>query len=340
MKKILVTGMTSPQASSKINEKTTYFSGILVEILENAGYDVEHSVPSLWWDQEYFDTFDAVLVGIAPITSVTSNYVYGGLSVIEQLKDTNKLKMFIDAPEPHQIFSSLRSVVAHDGSIVKPFYSFRKEYSDARSKENVSRLMTAVDYLLNSNWKTCIYPSLPWTSHYKVCAQVDENAAKMLKPLSVDAYLLSDADRTVVEKSIVKKPIWLASDISSGWTKRTMANSKLQFVPIKDSGRTSDLVIKERLLEHLGMAVSPQGRNGTWWSPLFSYAMNAMTPIVTDWRESSTIGESWNYIAPAVEDLDVFDRIDLSFSQKEQYVDKIADRSTVLHDVETYLQLQ
>jgi hypothetical protein len=340
VRKVLVTGMTSPQASSKINEKTTYFSGVLVEILESAGYDVEHSVPSVRWDKDYFDMFDVVLVGVSPVTSVTSNYVYGGLSVIEQLKDSSKLKMFIDAPEPHQIFSSLRSVIAHEGSIVKSFYSFRREYHEARSEEVTARLMSAVDYLINDNWKTCIYPSLPWASHYKVCAQVDENAAKALSPLNVDAYLLNDTDRAVVEKSIVKKPVWLASDISSGWTKRTMANSKLPFIPVKESGRTSDLVVKERLLNHLGAAVSPHGRNGTWWTPLFVYAMNTVTPIVTDWRESSSLGESWNYIAPAVEDLDVFDRIDLSFSQREQYVDKIADRSTVLHDIETYLQLR
>ena len=47
MKKVLVTGMTSSQSSIRANLRTLQFSGVLVDILEKAGYDVTHEPPSV-----------------------------------------------------------------------------------------------------------------------------------------------------------------------------------------------------------------------------------------------------------------------------------------------------
>jgi len=341
MKKVLVTGMTSSQSSSRANLRTLQFSGVLVDILEKAGYDVTHEPPSVEWDAAFLDEYDAVVAGVSPITSVSANYAYGGLSVIDTLKDSDKLIMFIDAPAPHQIFSSLRAISTVPDNIVKQFYSSRREYFEAKRPGVKNRLLSAVDYLLNDNWKTCLYPELPWNNHYKVCAQVGDNAAKALKPVNVDSYLVSDmAATTAVEKAIVKKHVWVASDVTSSWTKRVAATSKFPFTAAKDGYKSTDASLKTKLEGSSGAAISPHGRDGSWWTPMFAYAMNTITPVVTDWRDSGTIGDAWNYIASAVEDLDPFDRIDLSFSQKEQYADKIPDRSTVLQTLETHLQLQ
>lgn len=340
MKKVLITGMTSSQSSASANLRTLQFSGVLADILEKAGHDVHQDIPSIEWDREFLDEYDAVLVGVSPVTSISANYSYGGLSVINELKGSDKLTLFIDAPEPHQIFSSLRSIDATPENIVKPFYSSRRDYYEAKDPEVKKRLLSAVDYLLNDNWAVCLYPELPWGNHYKVCAQVGENAAKALQPISVDSYVLSDIGKNTVEKAVIKKNIWVASDISSSWTKRVAANAKFPFTAAKESFKSSDLVLKEKLESSSGAAISPHGRNGSWWTPMFAYAMNSLTPIVTDWRDSSALGDAWNYIAPAVEELDPFDRIDLSFSQKEQYADKIPSRSAVLANLESQLQLQ
>lgn len=340
MKKILITGMTSPQASSQLNAKTTHFAGVVTDVLESGGHDVEHLKPSIEWDEEFLDDYDAVLVGVSPITSIASNYAYGALNVIDVMKNSDKLTLFVDAPEPYQIFSSLRSIDAKPESIVKPFYSGRKDYTEAKTKAAKMRLLSAVDYLLNDVWKVCLYPELPWSNEYKIKAQVGENAARSFQPVSVDSYLLSEVRHSEIERAIMKKPFWVATDIDSSWTKKARASSKFSFVPAREGSRLSDANVKTRLIESSGAAISPHGKNGTWWSPIYAYAMNALAPIATDWRESGEIGSSWSYIPPSIEELDPIDRIDLSFSQREQYSDKIQSKSSVLHDIEKYLQLQ
>ena len=129
MSKILITGMTSSHTSENANMRSLSFAGVLNHVLTVNGHEVIQDQPSVSWNLNDLAEYDAVLVGISPITSLSSNYAYGALSVIDVLLDDPRLKLFIDSPEPTRITSSLRAISKTPDNITKPFYSYRKGFS-------------------------------------------------------------------------------------------------------------------------------------------------------------------------------------------------------------------
>jgi len=67
--------------------------------------------------------------------------------------------------------------------------------------------------------------------------------------------------------------------------------------------------------------------------------MNACTPVVTDWRESSALGESWTYLASHIEDLALDQRIELARQQMEAYIASIPSRRDATVDLYGALDL-
>jgi hypothetical protein len=67
--------------------------------------------------------------------------------------------------------------------------------------------------------------------------------------------------------------------------------------------------------------------------------MNACTPVVTDWRESSALGEPWTYLATYVEDLATDQRAELARAQMEAYIASIPSRRDATVDLYGALDL-
>jgi hypothetical protein len=318
MSKVFLTGMSAPQASSSSNKKSLTFAGVLDKVLTSAGHEVTWASPSVYMTKESLDKFDAVLVGISPLTSVGANRVYGALSVINSLKDTDKLTLFVDTPTPSQIEVSLRAVITNPETLTKSFFSYRKEYSNViADKDLLNSVLSGAKYLYENDWATTLYPKLPWKSDIKLAP----NAKTNLVGVNLDSHIILETD---VESD--RRPKWVIDNLTTTWAKSTTAALSLPNSLMKWNKGWTDEQVAEQILRSIGAIVSPDKRDGTYWSYRYIQAINSNTPVVTDWKESHLIGDAWNILATNIESMSQEKRDLVAMAQRESYVANIPSK--------------
>lgn len=333
MSKILITGMTSSHTSENANLRSLSFAGVLKYVLMREGHEVVQEQPEVGWNLQNLEEYDAVLVGISPITSLSSNYSYGALNVIDLLRDSDRLKLFIDSPEPIRITSSLRAIYKTPDNLTKPFYSYRKGFSQAIVPNMAGNLIDVVDMLLNDTWPTTMYPALPWDSKQRIVSQLPTGAADTLTAMNFDAFYITEQDTIDVEK----RDKWVV-DTYNSWTKKTLDTLSHSSVPMKWNKSWNDEQVGGQIASGIGALVAPNP-SGTWWTYRYVQAMNLKTPIATDWRESSVIDESWAYLASRIEDLSQDDRHELSSTQTSAYLENIPGKRDAVANLYNVLGL-
>lgn len=336
MSKILITGMSAPQASSEANKRSLSFAGLMAAVLVQQGHDVVQTDPEVSWTIEDLSEYDNVVVGISPLTSLSANRVYGALSVIDILLDTGKLVFFIDAPEPTKITSSLRAMVKSPENMAKPFYSYRKDYSYATMPNVLSNLIDVVQYLLNEKWPTTIYPALPWTGTGKIISQLPSGASESIHGVNLDSYLITNQD---VLEIVPREEKWVVENYLTTWTKSTIATLSLSTLPMKWHKGWSDSDVQSQISRCLGALISPYPTSGTWWSYRLIQCLNALTPVATDWRESGSLGPSWLHLAAFIEEMNDEQRRQLAKEQRDTYSSSIPSRREAAISLTDALQL-
>lgn len=321
MANILVTGMTASHTSETANERSLSFPGVLALALETQGHTVTLSAPDITWTTEDLERYDKVIVGVAPITSVAAGNTYGGLHVIDILWGDQRLALMVDAPRPLQIGASLRSIAGTPSNLVKPFYSKRRGYAQASEEKTTERLLSVVTRLLEEKWPLTIYPSLPWHDNETVAAQFLPNAIDSLLGLNVDVFLISP--KPPEEHSRVAR--WVVDDLSSPWVEKLIPTIGHPVKPMREKRTDTDNEVSARMSEAIGAIVSPH-KEGTWWSYRIMQALNNGTPVVANWRETGTIGESWQVLPSAIESLRLQELADLAWNQLDDYVKSIPSR--------------
>lgn len=335
MSHVLITGMSAPHASSDTNKRSLSFAGVIRHVLEQNGHTVTQDDPELSWNINDLDQYDAVLVGLSPLTSLSANRVYGALNLIDLLLESDKLKLFIDAPEPTRITASLRAIMKTPDNLTKTFYSYRQGYALASVPGMAQNLLDVVSYLLNEKWPTTLYPSLPWAGTGKVISQLPAGVAETLMPVNFDSYLLTQQDQLEVEK----RDKWVVENYNTTWTKNQTSILRYTSVPMKWHKGWTDNQVLAQISTGIGSLISPHQTGGTWWTYRLIQSMNACTPVVTDWRESSALGESWTYLASHIEDLTLDQRIELARQQMEAYIASIPSRRDATVDLYGALDL-
>ena len=325
--------MTAPQTSEKVNKNSKTFSSILHEVLTSAGHNVTWSAPSVTTTAEYLDTFDSVLVGLAPVGSLTSHKIYGALNVIDLAKKSNKLTLFVDLPNCSLITSSIKSVVNNPKSFTKPFYSKRKEYDFVVADPDVeSRLFEVLKSLNNEEWPTTIYPSLPWSDSSEI--KLPSVAKKNLYGVNLDSFYVTELPN-LNQKRIDKWSV----DIYNEWSTKAIKTLSLPTVPMKWGRGTSDNDVLDQISRSIGAIITTDKRNGTWWSYRYAQALNSNTPIATDWTVSQRLGEPWAVLASAIDTMSQEKRDLIALAQKEIYKLAIDDQKVSLNKLESILRI-
>jgi len=322
MSKILITGMSAPHASVEANKRSLSFAGLIKEVLTQNGHEVVQDDPEVSWNLQDLDQYDVVLVGLSPLTSLSANRVYGALNLLDLLKGSDKLKLFIDAPEPTRITASLRAVSKTPDNLTKPFYSYRKGYSYAVVPGMANNLLGVVNDLLNDTWPTTFYPALPWAGTGKIISQLPAGAAESLRPINLDSYILTPQDTFEIER----RDKWVVENYNTSWTKETTNMLALQSVPMKWHKGWSDEQVFAQIASGIGSLISPYQTGGTWWTYRLIQSLNASTPVATDWRESQAIGDSWTYLASHIETFSLDARVELAHAQRDDYMKAIPSR--------------
>jgi hypothetical protein len=322
MSKILITGMSASHSSEKANLRSLSFAGVMKLVLEQQGHEVIQENPEVSWNTKDLEQYDSVLVGISPLTSLSANHVYGALSVIDVLLDSPKLHLFIDAPEPAKITASLRAMVKTPDNLTKPFYSYRKGFSSATQPNMLENLLDVIDRLLNKQWPTTLYPSLPWTDEIKHVADcLPEGADNSLVGINLDSYLISTQDMIEIER----RDKWVVENYSTKWVKSTTSTLTHPTVPMKWNKAWTDEQVSTQISSGLGALIPPYS-SSTWWSYRYIQCMNNLTPIATDWKESQLIGSSWTHLASSIESMSQEERIRLAKDQRDSYIINIPTR--------------
>lgn len=321
-KKILITGMTAPQSSPTYNARKTFFAGALSRYLENAGFQVRISQPSISLTQKSeVGDFDYIFVGVSPILSVSANYSFGALSLIHSLKDSGKLFLFIDAPEPGKIFASLRAVHKQNSRLFSDIYQKRDSYKIAKTNKAVqNKIISSVDFLLNSQWPTTYYPALPWMIDTLDAPGFLINASSSCVGVHVDSIYLSPNPKPLNNKRLDQ---WVVEDPNTRWSVSTRQRLINPTVPMKDSRKWDEDAVLRNISESIGSLIGPKDDNFLWWSTRFFQSLNHETPIATDWKLSSRIGDSWSYLPTAIESMSLAQRYDLAYSQKIEYINAL-----------------
>ena len=338
MAKVLLTGMSAPQASAKANKTNKGFASLINEGLISAGHDVVWTDPNINFTKEMADQFDSIIVGISPITSLGANRVYGALGVIGAVLEyaPEKLSLLVDAPNVSQIDVSLRSVLTAPESLTKPFYSYRKDYLAVKnSPETQAKLLGVIKHLLESEWPTVVYPSLPWKDDSVVADKLPAGAGAQLVGLSLDSFVLVEP-----VESVDKAEKWVVDDLSSKWTKAVSATLINPCSPMKLTKGSTDYDVSEQIARSIGALISPDKKQETWWSYRYIQALNTYTPIASNWYETQELGEAWAMLAATIESCSEDKRRLIAIAQREAYSNSIPDRIEAVQQLQSALRIK
>lgn len=313
--KVLVTGM----ASSHTRPSTTpSFFGTLVSVVEKFA-TVEWATPSVTWTKDFLNQYDCIIVGVVPPTNLGANKIYGAMHVINIMYSSPKLRLVVDEAQLWQFKSSLASVDRNVDTLFSPFYSKRREFELAMSEGNKQSVKSAATKLLNSPWPKTIYPDMPWKTVGSVTQFVSKQSPFRLYGINLDAHLITEP-----KPSAYCSNIWVADLPNAPWTKKLEKLLSLPIAPLKRNPREDEGLVSGRLESSFGLLVAPKDRGvGTWWSYRYIQAMNSLVPIVSDWRETGQLSNSWYILGATIEDATPEQRLEIAASQRRDYLNAI-----------------
>jgi len=314
--KILITGSTSQQASQRAAERFPTFASMMAEALRRNGDEVDFVEPSFKFTKQYLSIYDLVIVGITPPTSVAANKVYPAFAVANRAKELGILALFIDAPEPFKIVSSLKSCFTGKTDLFKSFYSKRKEYELVKADPELqAEVISFNEFLYKKEWPVTLYPSLPWTSSYSVTRGVPNIKEENLFGVNFD-YQIFEETKTVEPANAQ----WWSADVVNTWTKSIAATVKNVVLPVRESSWQSNDVVEENLQKSVGLIATVYRAREPWWSAYIAKALALKKPVVTDWLHSGSLDPSWDYLASTVEELTEEQRTELAERQADVYM--------------------
>ncbi len=328
--KVFITGCTAAHASKYANEKNSSFAGIVSSALTELGCEIVWDSPSVKLSKDYLSQFDSVLVGLSSPTNVTSHRIYGALSVIKHCLELGNLSLFIDTPDPHKIYGGIRDIYKNPQSLVKGFYSKKREYNLVLEQNNYANVITAINKLYTEAWPRVIVPSYPWTSQEvvsKYIPNIDNNKLFLVSP---DSYLLEiQQDRTYP----VDGDYWCIDNVKTKWSQTVMENLVQPTMSYRETKWEGNKAILERLSGSLGALVSTYKDGSPWWMPSLSQALFVGVPVVTDWRHTSYMGADWSLLPASVEEMTPNERLNTAKIQKETYINNLPNWASVKEDL-------
>lgn len=321
MKRILITGMTSPQASSGLGDRNTTLAKLMTQSIETRNHAVTWKPADLVTDPRQLDGYDAVVIGVAPVTSLSANYSYGALTTMYHLLDDPRLTLFIDAPDPGQIRTSLQSVVSNPDGLFKPFYRARRDYGAVSgSAELQTYVWGACRALLQEAWPTTLYPELPWNnSEAWLQKSLPEGATGSVRAINLDSLILTSPG----PKEAPTGDRWLVDAYQTKWSQSVMSGLTTQVLPVKWHKGWTDAQILGQMSLAKGVLISPQKPGGTWWSQYYAMALSCGVPVATYWQDSERLGAPWTELAASIELRSDAERRALADSQRALYENSI-----------------
>lgn len=320
--KILITGCTAQQASSRTALRTPTFSSLLTRAFQDAGATVEIVEPTKYITSEQLSEYASVIVGIAPPTSLSANKVYPAFAIANKARKLGNLSLFIDAPEQYKLQASLKSVSLNVADLSKDFYQNRKSYSHLVSdSEFRTDVFEFNEYLYAERWPTTFFPGLPWSKSETISKSLPNTDSDNLVPVEVDSYILR---APFVQANFSGSRGYITCDMpTTKWAKSIITTLNCDVVATRFSRWEKQETTLERIRSSVATIASVYRNNEPWWSPALAQSLSVGVPVVTDWRLSSFLGPEWGHLASRIEEMGPEERFNLAINQKESYIKNI-----------------
>lgn len=316
--KVLITGSTAQQGSPRAANKAPTFSGLLVKALQDGGVEVDFQEP---YKSLKIDEYDSVVVGIAPLTSISASKVYPALYLANKARKAGNLVMLLDAPEVHKTQASIKSCALNLSDLTKSFYSRRRSYSDlVENKQFSSEVFEMISYLYEEKWPTTFMPAFPWTDKEKSLSFLPNLMESDSVWVTPDAKLLRAPYSSDV---LTRKTYWTCDSPNTDWAQSTTSNLTKEVVQTRKNGWELEYETLDRIRYSLGTLISTYRSGEAWWSTALAQSLALNIPVVTDWRLTSYLGAEWSYLASSVESMSDDERHELAVSQKSSYLQVI-----------------
>lgn len=320
--KILMTGMSSHHCKSGGN--TGFFSLLYAALSELA--DVTLTEPRLDWARSDLQKYDAVFVGITPPTSLSANKLYAALHVLDLMYESPKLRLVLDGNQIWQYKNSFNSFKRSPMQIFSSLYSGRSGYKLAMNTK-ISSFESVADKMSSLEWPRTYIPMLPWADEESAATSIGFIPADNLFGVNLDSFILGK-----LVAPAMRNQQWAVDNINSAWWSKLSETVRMPGVSTALNKRSNDLHAGKIIAESMGTIIPPQDRGvGTWWSYRYIQSLNYQTPIVTQWQDSSWLGEDWSVLAYQVEDMPAYDRQSLADRQYKTYLSAIPETTAVLN---------
>jgi hypothetical protein len=331
MKKVLITGATSSQGSIDAHNRTARFAGLLNSTLAYSSIDSTLNFCSMSTSTTDLENYDLVVAGISPVSSLSANKIYNVLNVIAQMKDTGRLKILLDAPEPHLVYQSLKSILVKPELLIKDLYSSREGYGLVSTDKNkFNELMSAVEFLLDGNYDI-ITPSIPYYNFSREEYGVPTGGNTF--SYNFDSIFLDNLhyDKTAVAK------YWLAENVKTKWAKSMGLTVSKPVLSVKRNAYETKYDYIYRMQNSYGFMLNTYKNGLPWWSANLMLALSCGVPVFSDWRHTGELGDCWSSLPYTVESMSAEERLILAQEQLKTYSEKLNSLDTVAKQVATQL---
>lgn len=314
--KILITGCTASQTSSKNIERHPSFTGLLSKAMSELGHEVVISYPRFGYTKEHLDSFDLIFVGLSSPSNLSAHYAHGAFAIAEIARELGKLKLIIDMPEPQKIKNTIRDFYTSTDDFYKTFYQRRVQYQEALKKENRDRIDSFINHLHTEQWEQSYVPSMPWFSKSIVTNAIPSLSEENIVTLCYDRLLIDSVeDRT----EPVYGNYWCADSTKSTWTKKISKTIQFPIHPTRHNNYSSSEAVIEKIKNSTGTLISTYQGGDPWWSVSIPQTLMAGVPVVTDWRHTSELGAEWAYLPSTIEEMSPKEKLVVAQNQKDFY---------------------
>lgn len=319
MSKVLITGATSSQCSEAAQKRSTRFAGLLSTAINSSGDQSFIAPPTVLVTPRDIEQYDSVIVGLAPMSSLSSNHIYGALYTLGLALDAGNGKILFDAPDPQSVFKSFKSVIANPSLLVKEIYAPRSGYNEVVHDDKVRNKIIETIELISNEGVPTIIPSVPYfQATRKDYGIPDSTIHSDLITLNFD---LMRVPKTGISLDSAK--CWSSESINSKWSKTIEKTLSKTVLPLKRSAYDSEFEYVDRLRNSIGFLLNTHRNDLPWWSPNILLALSNGVPVFSDWRHTGILGDCWGDLPSNSEMYSPNERLSLSLMQLDSYQQNI-----------------
>ena len=287
--KLLITGMTSQQVGRQPGLKYDSVSGLFAEIFRRAEFDVEHRMVTV---DEDLDPYYAIIVGISPVLSLNTLYVYHALEMVRRCEaEGRKLFIYIDDWQFKALRGQYQTIMNKPERLTKPFFEFKADH--AWAVEHNAQLLATVERLKNEPWPECLVPAFEWGNRDYFDKHFSWAPTKHYLDPSVlartyDVTFPAERKREWVLGALVANNKWLDANCQLSWPLAKFG---------KDGERVRESVLIQEYANNRGVICTPYPHVGSgWWRNRIVYAAR-MGSILLAHPEEVPLGSPYTGIS-------------------------------------------